>query len=439
MGYPKPTRAAYEALKQYATANELKWLNACQKHDGPRPAAKALGLTAAQGFSALRTVRKRAARRGWAPEHGWNPPLERTEPAGKIPDGFEIDKVTDNVGPDGERLQAWNKLRQERGPAEAPPPDFALRKITTATVGDREVMTWKSFEPERVARWEAVREAIAEAVRPFEGGGGCVGGPDPQHLQDTVSMYCLGDPHIGMLSWGEETGTDFDLKIADRITNEAVIRMCAAAPPSRVGALVLIGDNFHADTDMQVTPGHGHKLDVDTRKKKVWRTAKRMWRIQVDRMLEKHSEVRVFVISGNHDPETAFHLREWLDAWYRNEPRLIVEEAIREHQYFRFGNNLIGMTHGHLSTPDQLAMIMANDMPDDWAACKNGERHWLLGHEHKKAFGEAGGCTWERLRTLAPADAYAARHHWRSKRAGVVISYHPLHGEILRATVGVHQ
>jgi predicted phosphodiesterase len=425
------------ALEPYATEGERKFIDALKKHGSASAAAKSLGLKTDAVWSAFARLRRRAAQRGWAPEHGWNPPAERTEPAGTIPDGFEIEKVTDNVGPDGARLQAWNKLRQARGEAVPPPPDFALKRFSQATVGDREVMTWKSFEPERVARWQSVKDAIAEAVKPYEGGGGCFEGPDPERLHNTLSMYCLGDPHIGMLAWGEETGADFDLKIADRITNEAVIRMCAAAPPSKQAALVLIGDNFHADTDQQVTPGHGHKLDVDTRKKKVWRTAKRMWRIQADRMLEKHSEVRVHIIAGNHDPETAFHLAEWLDAWYRNEPRLTVADCIREHQYFRFGNNLIGLTHGHLSTPDQLAMVMANDMPDDWAACKAGERHWLLGHEHKKAFGESGGCTWERLRTLAPADAYAARHHWRSKRAGVVITLDPLAGEILRATVGV--
>jgi hypothetical protein len=281
MGSPTVTRSELESLKPYATENELTWINACIKHGGgQRLAAKALGKPASLCFSALRTVRKRAAKCGWAPGHGWNPPIKRTEPAGVVPPGFEIEKVTDNVGPDGARLQAWNKLRQARGEAVPPPPDFALKRFSQATVGDREVMTWKSFEPERVARWQSVKDAIAEAVKPYEGGGGCFEGPDPERLHNTLSMYCLGDPHIGMLAWGEETGADFDLKIADRITNEAVIRMCAAAPPSKQAALVLIGDNFHADTDQQVTPGHGHKLDVDTRKKKVWRTAKRMWRIQ---------------------------------------------------------------------------------------------------------------------------------------------------------------
>ena len=92
-----------------------------------------------------------------------------------------------------------------------------------------------------------------------------------------MSVYGLGDPHIGMQAWGAETGQDFDLKIAKRNTTAVVQRLVASAAPSAIGLLVLIGDNFHADDDRQVTPGHGHKVDVDTRAAKVFRVGCQLW------------------------------------------------------------------------------------------------------------------------------------------------------------------
>lgn len=437
MGAPKISRAEFEALKPYATENELMWLNACIKHDGPRPAARAIERPVSLCFSAIRTVRKRAARRGWAPEHGWNPPAAPTKPHGTTPEGFEIGAKSILRDADGEQTAVWDKLRPERAPAEAPPPDFLLNKVSQFTDSQGNLIgQWKSFSPERAERWEAAKAAIAEAVKPYEGGSGCFPGPQLADLQETLTIYGLGDPHVGMLAHSDEAGENFDLKIADAVTNQAVIRLLAAAPPSRVGGLVLIGDNFHAQNDQQVTPGHGHKLDVDGRFSKVWRVGTRLWRIQIDRMLEKHDQVLVWVVCGNHDPDLSFLLAEWLRAWYRDEPRVTIGDNIREHQYYLYGKVLLGFTHGHRSKPDALGGIMAEDVPEWWAKAK-AERHWFTGHIHSKTFWELRGCTLETLRTLAASDAYATRAGYRSKRASVAVTYDPELGEIMRATVGV--
>src|SRR5688572_11137605 len=116
-------------------------------------------------------------------------------------------------------------------------------------------------------------DAVKAAVEPLDGGCKPRRAPPRKSLEETLTVYGLGDPHVGMLAWEPETGASFDLKIADRITSETIVRLIAAAPPSRVGGLALIGDNFHADDDRQVTPAHGHKLDVDGRSAKVWRVA----------------------------------------------------------------------------------------------------------------------------------------------------------------------
>lgn len=429
--------AELRGLLPYATETQAPVLKALLEHDNHARAAKACGMKYASNVShVVGRVRANAARRGYAPAHGWNPPAPKTAPE-IAPPGFELGAVSELVDADGDRTAAWNKLRQERAEPEAPPPGFLVDRLSQFTDGQGKLIgQWKAYSPEKLERWEAAKAAIADAVAPHVGGAGCVAGPEPSDLADTLTVYGLGDPHIGMLAHADEAGEHFDLKIADRVTNEAVIRLLAAAPPSRTGGLVLIGDNFHAQNDQQVTPGHGHKLDVDGRFSKVWRVGTRLWVTQINRMLEKHSEVRVWVVCGNHDPDLSFLLAEFLRAWYRDEPRVTIGDNIREHQYYLYGKVLLGFTHGHRSKPDALMGVMATDVPEWWASA-TAERHWFTGHIHSKTFWELRGCTLESLRTLAASDAYATRAGYRSKRASIAVTYDPERGEILRATVGV--
>lgn len=437
MGHKKQSRTVLEALLDFATENEATCIRALIKHDTYRAAAKALGKNNGAFQSAIRTVKRRAARRGFAPEHGWNPPSPRTKAANVAPEGFELERVSELVDADGERTAAWNKLRQARDLPAAPPPGFLVDRVSIGEDGQgNQFARWTAYSPEKAERWAAMVDAVKAAVEPLDGGCKPRRAPPRKSLEETLTVYGLGDPHVGMLAWEPETGASFDLKIADRITSETILRLIAAAPPSRIGGLALIGDNFHADDDRQVTPGHGHKLDVDGRSAKVWRVATRMWKNQIDRMLDKHAEVMVWIICGNHDPEKSFLLAEWLRAWYRNEPRVTIGDNIPEHQYYLFGEVLLGFTHGHRSKPEALQGVMAHDVPDMWAAAK-AERHWFTGHVHNRSMIELRGCTVETLRTLAAPDAYAARSGYRSKRAAVAVTYHPQFGEIMRATVGV--
>jgi hypothetical protein len=239
-----------------------------------------------------------------------------------------------------------------------------------------------------------------------------------------------------MLSWGPETGFDFDLRIAEDQTTAVVRRLVESAPASEIALLALIGDNFHADDDRQVTPGHGHKLDVDSRAPKVFRLGCRLWKKQIECMLQKHRKVRVNITRGNHDPLTSFFMREWLCAIFAHEPRVEILDNVREHQYVLFGGVLLGLTHGHKTKPEGLSGVMAADVPEMWAEA-TAERHWITGHIHSKTWHDFRGCSLETLRTLAPADAYAAGAGYRSAQDSIVITYHKRFGEIGRQTVNL--
>lgn len=384
---------------------------------------------AASGF--VRTLRRRARKRGFAPEHGWD-----NKP---VPKGFQVDAVSDRIDADGNRTAAWLKSKRATSAAAqraaTPPPDHLVKRTATLTDAQGKVRAhWTSTEQRKADEWESFRAAVAKLIEPMPGAAPVP--PPARDWSETVTVYGLGDPHHGMLAWAKETGASFDLAISREITTRVIGELLARAPDSRTGVLVLIGDNFHADDDRQVTPGHGHKLDVDGRSQKVFSSGVDLWVAQIDAMLAKHERVLVRVVCGNHDPQTSFYLAEVLRRHYRLDERVHIGDNAREHQYDLFGKVLLGYTHGHRTKPEGLQGVMSTDVPHLWAAA-SVERHWFTGHIHSKTFWELHGCTLESLRTLAAPDAYAARSGYRSKRAAVAVTYDPEEGEIARATVGV--
>lgn len=426
MGHKKPSSAYWQALIPYATENERACLRAVMAHDNQRAAAKAIGKNFGSFCSAIRTVKRRAARRGFAPEHGWNPPAERTAPAGTMPEGFELERVTDNVDPEGNRLQAWNKLRQERPEAQPIPEGFMPRRITQATAGGREVMQWTAYAPDEEARIRATLAAWQRHAALYEGLAGTATAPDSSTLDPALTAVLpIGDPHIGLLSWAPETGDHQDTGIVCRellCCVRQVIHDLPACPHIIIGNL---GDALHAQDDSAKTPGHGHLLDVDGRFAKVLDATHVVFRGIVDAARAKFSRVTFRNLPGNHDPRVAVELMMWLRAVYESEPRVEIADAYAAHQYDRFGCNLIGWHHGDRSKKGELPAIMASD--HDGAGTgwwgETTEHVWHVGHEHHTTVLETPSCLVHVHNTLVGRDAYHAGRY-RAKRMLEAYAYH---------------
>ena len=208
-----------------------------------------------------------------------------------------------------------------------------------------------------------------------------------------------------------------------------------SAPASDEAIIVNLGDFFHADTPDNRTAQSGNPLDVDTRHAKVFRTGCQVFERMIDRTLKKHRTVTVYITKGNHDPESSFALAEVLRALYRQEPRVTINGGIRWREYHRFGNTLLGITHGDKAKPPALAAIMAAEVPELWG--QTTCRRWLVGHFHHQERKEYPGCIVEIFPTLAAKDAWHASMGYLSERAMTCIVYHRDHGERGRRIVGV--
>lgn len=250
---------------------------------------------------------------------------------------------------------------------------------------------------------------------------------------DLLTVYPIGDPHVGMRAWAPETGENWDLTIAEQMHCDAMDALVGAAPATEQALIVNLGDLFHQDGLAAVTPRSGHNLDADGRYAKMIQVGIKVIRRCIESALSKHKSVHVINSPGNHDETGALWLSAALSQMYENEPRVTVDTNPSVFAYYRWGAVLLGVHHGHSCKPDKLPGVMATDRARDWG--ETTHRHWLMGHIHHESKREFAGVTVESFNTLAAKDAYAAAGGWRSGRSMQALVFHRVHGEVARSKV----
>ncbi len=380
-----------ETLYSFGTPMERASAESLIACGSVRAAAESLQLTPAQLRAHLSELQRKAASRGWSPGHQMN----KTVPA-----GFSVKGVSTYYDEDGAVRGQWVKSNK--------------------TADDQ---------------YSALLDAMSHIADSWQGLAEPVPMPGKQD-EDLLAAYILGDPHLGMHSWSAETGTNFDLKIAEQQLMGAVDHLVNIAPPSKQALVVNLGDLIHADSKLNQTTG-GTPVDVDGRWAKVIATAVRVMRRIIDRALEKHEQVFVINAIGNHDSHASVMIGICLAQYYEREPRVFVDTAPTKVHYHRFGQNLIAVTHGDTMKPDKLLGVMVCDRPEDWGATKY--RYFLRGHLHHDILQEYPGMTCETFATLAPADAWHKGQGYRSGQSMKVLVFHRQWGQIMRHVVGINQ
>ncbi len=380
----------YRLLDFCVSDPQRRIVEAIIAHDGNRTkAALALGMSERNVYKVLSRIKEYAARQGYSPDHGL------THEAAP---GFFVKGVSTLYDADGEQRAQWVK--------------------TTA----------------QAQREEALREAILDAFTDWKGKGRIPAGP--RHADtDTMTCYPMGDPHVGLYAWGEQTGDDFDLKIAESNLCEAVNRLVSCSPKSEVGLIINLGDFFHADTSDNKTLRSGHALDVDTRWEKVLRVGVRAMMQCIESACRKHQKVIVKNLIGNHDDHTSQMLSIALGLFYEGNERVVIDQSPAKFWFHRFGNVLIGATHGDTCKPQALPAIMAHDRAEDWGNKRH--RYWYTGHIHNQNVMEFPGVIWESFRTLAAKDHWTASKGYRSGRDMYSIIHSKDFGEVERHRVDI--
>lgn len=416
-------------LLEFATREEAAALTALEACGGSQPhAAQALGITVSAVRNRLYHLRKRAASRGYSPEHDWTHP---------VPQGHRIKGNSTMYGKNGVERQWVKSERDSDDPPkfEPVPEGHLIKKVSTLLDAQGQVRAqWLQAPKDEQTRWDEFWAACQRSAQQYAGLAEPVKAPN---FIDTemCTVYPLGDPHVGMLAWAPETGQDFDLKIAERDLLSGVDLLVDRSPPSKTAILANVGDFFHAEDNNQRTPTGGNKLDVDSRAVKILDVGFNIMRHLIGRSLEKHEFVDVVNVPGNHDPQTARMMNMWLAAVYEREPRVRIVDNRNPYIYLTRGKNLFGFAHGDGAKREELPAIMAADRPEEWGSSEY--RIWITGHIHHETRKEFPGCVVESFRTLAGRDYW---HSWKGYRSGQSLScltFHNQYGEVTRSKVDI--
>jgi hypothetical protein len=375
-------------LLSFATPRQLEVLEAIQKHGSQRAAARALGLNKNAVDGVIKAVKKKAALQGYSPAHD----MRHT-----VPDGFKVKGVSTYYDEEGKPRGQW---------------------VKSAADQDR--------------REELIREAI-EALKEDIPRLTALPAPKESTKSSLCNCYVITDYHLSMLSHSEETGADWDLKIAEKTLLAWFAQAIAQAPSSETAVFAQLSDLLHADGLEPLTPASKHVLDVDTRFYKVVRTVIRLLRQIIDMLLAKHDRVHIVMADANHDPVSQIWLREWLSVLYENESRITVDRSPSPYNAFEFGKVALFFHHGHKRKVANVSEVFAAQFREMFGRTKYAYAH--MGHLHSIDVKENNLMVVEQHRTLAAPDAYAARGGWLSGRDAKVITYHRDLGEVSRLTI----
>jgi len=240
--------------------------------------------------------------------------------------------------------------------------------------------------------------------------------------------YCLeiniADLHIGKLSWGEETGGEnYDSNEAVRLFKYAVGDLIEKAPINLVERILLpIGnDLFNSDGSDESTTAGTPQVE-DSRWQNTFRKGCKVIQETIAG-LAIEIPVDVVICVGNHDMERSFYLGEYLAAFFKGHPNVSINNSPTLRKYYRYGQTLLGFTHGDKEIKKNLPLLMATEQKDEWAATTYKE--WHTGHLHAELDDEIMGVKIRTLPSLCSADSWhASKGYVGQTRGAKAFLYH---------------
>lgn len=350
--------------------------------------------------------------------------------------GFEVKETSVTTSANGDVRSRSVKQVRERGPEFEMPEGFELKRLSTYTDGDDRITgQWKIAERGKITIEETV-ERIKKAFAGYKPAAARAKPPTAVRA-DLCTLIPCNDWHIGLFGWGKEVGTNWDLKIAERVIGAAIEDVISRSPASARAIVLGGGDLLHADNSENKTAKSGNVLDVDGRYQKVVDMACRLMARTVDAALRRHRHVTVRILKGNHDEHACVAVAYFLLAWYRKDKRVTVDIDPSLFFWFRFGAVMLGATHGHLAKLKDMPAIMAHRRAKDWGESKHRFIHGFHIHHHEKLATEGNGCISEAHQAPIPQDSWHYGKGFLSGRSVQAITYHRRNGEFSRVRTAI--
>ena len=318
----------------------------------------------------------------------------------------------------GEKVRGiWRRLKTSRIPSQSVPKivkednktylDYSGASITSLEdlidaaginmyfwdVENFRVSTWQDFKDEtkyavkavfdrsKEAR-DGIREEFIKAAKQHAPSYRPIKYPKATQDQESV-MYelCLPDLHIGKISMADEVGHTYNSEVAVSLFEKAIERLLKYTKLFHIDRIVFpIGNDMLNSDGFSMTTTNGTPQHDDVNWQRSFTYCREVI-VKIVDMLRKIAPVDVIVVPGNHDFERMFYIGDAIYCWYNNCEEVQVFNDMSPRKYYRYGKTLLGFTHGNNEKHADLPLIMAKEMPREWAEVEFTE--WHTGHLHK--------------------------------------------------------
>ena len=241
------------------------------------------------------------------------------------------------------------------------------------------------------------------------------------------------DIHIGKLADSFETGETYNNQIAVKRVKEGVQGILNKAQGFPIDKILFIGGNdiLHIDTPKQTTTS-GTNQDTTGMWYSNFLIAKQLY-VDVLLQLIAVADVHFTFNPSNHDYQSGFFLADLIQTYFQNNKNITFDCSIAHRKGYRYGNNLIGTTHGDGAKQSDLPLLMAQEFPIEWSKTKH--RYVYTHHVHHKQSKDYAGVTVESLRSPSATDSWHHRKGFQHAPQAVEgFIHHYKNGQIARLT-----
>jgi len=290
-------------------------------------------------------------------------------------------------------------------------------------------VTWKRATHRRMA--VAFAEGLMEGHDPPD-----VPAPNVPE-SEIVRVISIPDLHLGNLIWSKHGEMQWSIEKGTEQWQRAFAYLLEGAKEAGVTDVVfdvgndaahmngVRGESANGTPYQQVAPAH-HTSEAMAR----------MYEGGIKEARSRGFRVHSVVVHGNHDFDPADWMGRCLSMGFRGTEGVTIHRSADPWQFLRFGNVLLGFTHGknyegRLLSPSDLYALAAEQ--DGWGEADYTEVR--TGHTHKRHLEGVGGYLEHKgvlvrtSPTLCPPDAYHKRNTYiGALRAAEAHDYHRDHG-----------
>ena len=203
------------------------------------------------------------------------------------------------------------------------------------------------------------------------------------HVENNLLEVSLFDLHIGKLGWAGEVGENYDTKIARARFLDAVNKILERAKGFTYNKILFpIGNDFFNSDNQFNTTTMGTPQDEDLRWQKTYDLGCQLIIDAIMLLKATGVSIDIPVIPGNHDQERSYYLGSFVNAWFRNDDQVMVDNSAMTRKYYEWGEVMLGFTHGKDEKEASLPLLMATEEKKMWG--RTSFHEWHLGHFHKK-------------------------------------------------------